>query len=64
MTDWRFHCWYWGDAIAIDGLLEADALGAGAYRDIVVETLQRWHRILPAQLRRRAGARCGDHPVW
>ena len=23
-TDWRFHCWYWGDAIAIDGLLEAD----------------------------------------
>jgi unsaturated rhamnogalacturonyl hydrolase len=43
MTDWRFHCWYWGDAIAIDGLLEADGLGAGAYRDIVVETLQRWH---------------------
>jgi len=48
MTDWRFHCWYWGDAIAIDGLLEADALGAGAYRDIVVETLQRWnHYCLP-----------------
>ena len=42
-TDWRFHCWYWGDAIAIDGLLEADALGAGSYRDAVVETLQRWH---------------------
>src|SRR4029079_17444153 len=42
MTDWRFHCWYWGDAIAIDGLLEADALGAGTYRGHVVETLQRW----------------------
>ena len=43
MTDWRFHCWYWGDAIAIDGLLEADALGAGQHRDTVIETLQRWH---------------------
>ncbi len=42
-TDWRFHCWYWGDAIAIDGLLEADQLGAGTYRDNVIETLQRWH---------------------
>jgi len=44
MTDWRFHCWYWGDAIAVDGLLEAAALGAGAYRDNVIEALQRWHR--------------------
>jgi unsaturated rhamnogalacturonyl hydrolase len=43
MTDWRFHSWYWGDAIAIDGLLEADALGAGKYRDAVIETLQRWN---------------------
>ena len=43
MTDWRFHCWYWGDAIAIDGLLEADSLGAGQYRETVIETLQRWH---------------------
>ena len=43
MTDWRFHCWYWGDAIAVDGLLEADALGAGSHRATVVETLQRWH---------------------
>jgi hypothetical protein len=43
MTDWRFHCWYWGDAIAIDGLLEADSLGAGPYRAAVIETLQRWH---------------------
>ena len=44
LTDWRFHCWYWGDAIAIDGLMEAHALGAGNYRDHVIETLQRWHR--------------------
>ncbi|MEP7045624.1 MAG: glycoside hydrolase family 88 protein [Ilumatobacteraceae bacterium] len=42
-TDWRPHCWYWGDAIATDGLLEADALGAGDYRDSVVSTLQAWH---------------------
>src|SRR5579859_2889987 len=47
LTDWRFHCWYWGDAIAIDGLLEADALRAGAYRDHVINTLQRWHRSCP-----------------
>jgi len=43
MCDWQFHCWYWGDAIAVDGLLEADALGAGGYRAHVVETLLRWH---------------------
>ena len=44
LLDWRFHCWYWGDAIAIDGLMEAHALGAGAYRDHVVDTVRRWHR--------------------
>jgi len=44
LLDWRFHCWYWGDAIAIDGLMEAHALGAGAYRDHVLDTLERWHR--------------------
>lgn len=43
MRDWRFHCWYWGDAIAVDGLLEADAQGAGAHRAHVVETLLGWH---------------------
>jgi rhamnogalacturonyl hydrolase YesR len=47
LTDWRFHCWYWGDAIAIDGLLEAQAVGAGLYRDHVLETLDRWHRHCP-----------------
>jgi hypothetical protein len=43
MMDWRFHCWYWGDAIAVDALLEAHALGAGDYRDSVIETLSRWN---------------------
>jgi hypothetical protein len=40
--DWRFHCWYWGDAIAIDGLLEAHSLGVPGCRDHVLETLHRW----------------------
>jgi len=46
-TDWRFHCWYWGDAIAVDGLMEADTLGLGPYREHVLETLWRWHRHCP-----------------
>jgi hypothetical protein len=44
LRDWRFHCWYWGDAIAIDGLMEAHALAVGSCRDHAVEVLQRWHR--------------------
>jgi hypothetical protein len=44
LLDWRFHCWYWGDAIAIDGLMEAQDLSAGAYRGHVIDTLQRWQR--------------------
>ena len=47
LLDWRFHCWYWGDAIAIDGLMEAHGLSAGAYRDHVVDMVQRWHRSCP-----------------
>jgi Glycosyl Hydrolase Family 88 len=43
LTDWRFHCWYWGDAIAIDALLEADGLGIAGCRAHVVDMLQRWH---------------------
>jgi rhamnogalacturonyl hydrolase YesR len=44
LTDWKFHCWYWGDAIAIDALLAANtATGQGDYRRRVVETLLRWH---------------------
>ncbi len=44
LTDWRFHCWYWGDAIAVDALMEAHALGAGDYRAQVIATLEGWHR--------------------
>jgi unsaturated rhamnogalacturonyl hydrolase len=44
MGDWHFHCWYWGDAIAVDGLLEADSLGIQGCRDNVIQTLERWHR--------------------
>ncbi len=47
-TDWRFHCWYWGDAIAIDGLLEAQAGGDPHARSHVIETLRRWHDHCPA----------------
>jgi unsaturated rhamnogalacturonyl hydrolase len=42
-TDWHFYCWYWGDAIAIDGLLDAASAGAGGYQHHVREVLQRWH---------------------
>jgi len=48
-TDWRFHCWYWGDAIAIDGLMEAHAWappGAG-YRGHVLEICRRWNSHCP-----------------
>jgi unsaturated rhamnogalacturonyl hydrolase len=43
LTDWKFHCWYWGDAIAIDALLAADDVcGENRYRPQVIETLLRW----------------------
>jgi len=42
-TDWRFFSWYWGDAIAVDGLLSAaDVLGQPELHDYVVQTLDRW----------------------
>jgi len=49
MTDWRFHCWYWGDAIAIDGLMEAHAWApaGGGYREHVLEICRRWHSRCP-----------------
>jgi unsaturated rhamnogalacturonyl hydrolase len=49
LTDWRFHCWYWGDAIAIDGLMEAHALtgGGGAFREHVLEIYRRWNSQCP-----------------
>lgn len=44
---WTPFCWYWGDAVLVDGLLQADDAGAGAYRAGVVETLARWQRHCP-----------------
>lgn len=44
LSDWNFHCWYWGDAIAIDALLAADTvLDRRLYRPSVIATLLRWH---------------------
>jgi unsaturated rhamnogalacturonyl hydrolase len=46
--DWRFFSWYWGDAIAVDGLLAAadvlgrNELGRDDLRDYVAQTLDRW----------------------
>jgi unsaturated rhamnogalacturonyl hydrolase len=49
--DWQFFCWYWGDAIAIDGMLAAAAtLGAPEPRDFVAETLDRWASRCPPTL--------------
>ena len=52
-TDWRFHCWYWGDAIAIDGLMEAHAWApaGGGYREHVVGSLPALGEPLPAEFR-------------
>lgn len=43
MRDWRFFCWYWGDAIAVDSLLDAHDLIGGPYRDAAIESLVRWN---------------------
>jgi hypothetical protein len=42
-----FGTWYWGDAIAIDGLLGTDRVIGGPYRDAVVSCLERWSRLAP-----------------
>lgn len=48
MTDWRFHCWYWGDAIAVDGLMEAHSWApAEGYRDHVLRMCRRWSSRCP-----------------
>ncbi len=46
LLDWPFHCWYWGDAIAVDALLEADADGDG-FRAHAVTLLTRWFEDCP-----------------
>jgi hypothetical protein len=43
----RFGTWYWGDAIAIDGLLGADQVVGGPYREAVVGCLERWAELAP-----------------
>jgi hypothetical protein len=43
---WRLGTWYWGDAILVDGLLEAVALGVGAPAPLI-EDLQRWAHSAP-----------------
>lgn len=40
--------WYWGDAIAIDGLLEAGDLLDGACRDDLIRLVDHWYRFTPA----------------
>ncbi|MGA2529684.1 MAG: glycoside hydrolase family 88 protein [Acidimicrobiales bacterium] len=44
----RFGTWYWGDAIAIDGLLQTGEVSGTSYRDAVVECLDRWTSLAPA----------------
>lgn len=46
-TAWRPFCWYWGDAILVDGLLEADALGAASYLSHLADIFERWERQCP-----------------
>lgn len=44
---WQFYNWYWGDAIAIDGLLEARRDDEPGIRTWVVEQLTRWATTAP-----------------
>ena len=47
--DWQFFGWYWGDAIAIDGLLAAaDVLSDQAPRAFAAQTIARWAELCPA----------------
>lgn len=41
-TRWQYFAWYWGDAIAVDGLLEANTVGVSSARADVVASLRRW----------------------
>lgn len=44
---WPFACWYWGDAIAVDGLLAAEAAGLAPTHAHVVGLLERWLGTVP-----------------
>ncbi|HET8614688.1 MAG TPA: glycoside hydrolase family 88 protein [Actinomycetales bacterium] len=44
---WRHYAWYWGDAIAVDGLLAAPVSLAPMARDSVIEQLEHWAATAP-----------------
>lgn len=44
LSHWPFHAWYWGDAIAIDGLLEAESILPGRFLPHVLSTIERWNQ--------------------
>lgn len=44
---WPLACWYWGDAIAVDGLLAVDDAGLAPARGHVLALLQRWLEFTP-----------------
>ena len=39
---WPQGCWYWGDAIAYDGLLAADGILEAGWADQLAERVDRW----------------------
>jgi hypothetical protein len=44
---WRHYAWYWGDAIAVDGVLAAPAHLVPHARDAVIEQLEHWAATAP-----------------
>jgi rhamnogalacturonyl hydrolase YesR len=42
---WRQGTWYWGDAIATDGLLAANAITAGSWASTIVDRINEWSRL-------------------
>lgn len=47
---WRHYSWYWGDAIAVDGVLAGEALTPASARQTVVGQLEHWARTAPDSL--------------
>jgi len=45
--DWMQGCWYWGDAIAIDAVLDADTLEEAGWSTIVAQRVERWAESAP-----------------
>lgn len=45
---WEFFHWYWGDAIAVDGMLEAGPHDSAGVYGHTVEQLQRWAESAPS----------------